>query len=51
MQSGKVVFVVVKCTDAGSIAGVFSSMDKASTYCSKHGFDSFIITEHTVDKE
>jgi hypothetical protein len=45
------VVYVVMCTDTGYgvIAGVFSSLDKASDYVGSCGYSSFIITEHMVD--
>jgi hypothetical protein len=44
------VWVVIYCSDAGSIAGVFSTLQKASNYVEKHKYSAFIITEHTIDK-
>jgi len=43
------VFVVVKCISDGDIAGVFSTLKKASEYVENHKYSAFIITEHTVD--
>lgn len=45
------VYVVVRCTDVGSIAGVFSTQEKAAEYVSKHAYTAFIITKHTIDSE
>lgn len=44
------VWVVVKCSDAGEVVGVFSSEDEASKYIAKHAYEGYIITVHTVDK-
>ena len=46
-----VVFVVFRCSGSGSVAGVFSTMDKASCYIAAHSYAAYIITEHIVDSE
>ena len=43
------VFVVIRCTGSGEIAGVFSSRDKAITYVQEHPFIGYVIIEHTLD--
>lgn len=44
-----VVFVVFQCGGSGSIAGVFSSRDRAISYVEAHPYGGYIISEHTVD--
>lgn len=44
------VYVVTLCKDAGIIAGVFSSNDKASDYVTKYPYNTYIITERVVDE-
>jgi hypothetical protein len=50
MPEKQIVYVVVKCEDAGVVAGVFSSLYKANDYVEKHKYSGFIVSEHTVDK-
>jgi len=45
-----VVFVVVRCIGAGQVLGVFSTLDKATDYIDHYKYESYIITEHIVDK-
>lgn len=50
MAKMEVVYVVFKYMGLGSIAGVFSSMDKATAFVQKQ-YDPCSITEHVIDSE
>lgn len=44
------VYIVTLQIDNGMIVGVFSSLERASTYIAKHSYNAYTITERVVDE-